>query len=300
MTAVDTKRVGIVGNPIAGRGAARGVVALVAARLEKRGHAVSVAWTEGAGDARRLAREIGPEVDCLIAAGGDGTLREVYAGAGDAAPLVPLALGTANMMARELGVPSDPDGLVALVESGTERRIDVGHVVETPFLAVLGVGFDGLVTRVIASQRRGALGYRGYVLPILRAALRYRRPHLQVALDDGPAEACGFAVVSKIRRYAGIMRISERARVDSGCFEVCLIEPAHAAHLMVVGPYALAGRLDRAPGVTLASARRVRVGCPDAAPVEVDGDYFGVTPVEATIEAGAARVLVPAASLGPG
>jgi YegS/Rv2252/BmrU family lipid kinase len=288
------KRVLIVGNPIAGRGAARPAVERLCTALRARGHAVDLVWTGGPGDAARLAAEHGPGRDAVVAAGGDGTLREVYTGVQDLAPLVPLALGTANMMARELAIPGDVERLVDLIEAGTERRIDVGRVGDACFLAVVGVGFDAMVTEVIARRRRGALGYRGYLLPILRAALRYRRPSLRVALDGRPPLACGFVIVSKIARYGGVMRLSDRARVDSGALEVCVVEPANACHLIFLAPFALTGTLHRAPGVRLESARTVRVEATEAVPVEVDGDYFGTTPLEIGIESGAARVLAPA------
>lgn len=270
------------------------------AGLQDRGHIVDVAWTERAGDASRLAAACARDVDCVIAAGGDGTFREVFAGVGDRASILPVPLGTGNMMARELGIPHDPAALIALIESGAERRIDVGRVGDTPFLAVASVGFDAMVTRVIATERRGALGYRGYLLPILRAAIRYRAPRLQVWLDDAEPIGCGFVIVTKVVRYGGIMRLSERARLDSGEFEVCLASPANAAHLMLLGPMALTGMLRHAPGLEMRPARRVRVDVErpvagDGVPVdvEVDGDHFGVTPIDVTIEEGAARVVAP-------
>ncbi len=290
-------RILLIGNPIAGRGSARAAVDGLVARLSRRGHAVDVCWTERPGHATALAAARRESADCVVSAGGDGTLREVYAGLAAAAPILPLPLGTGNMMSRELFVPADPERQIDLIESGAERRIDVGRVGGNPFLAVVGVGFDAMVTRVIGEERGEALGFRGYLLPILRAALRYRPPALRVSVDDGAPIDCGFVVVTKVRRYGGIMRISDTARLDSGELEVCLVAPASVPHLLLLGPMALTGTLRHAPGFEMRSARRVRIDVPDGhapAPAEVDGDFLGPTPIEIAIEPGGARVVAPA------
>src|SRR5881628_1790607 len=69
--------------------------------------------TAAAGDARRLAAEaVGEGFEVVVAAGGDGTLNEVLNGIGDApdgfdkARLGVLPLGTVNVFARELAIPT--------------------------------------------------------------------------------------------------------------------------------------------------------------------------------------------------
>jgi diacylglycerol kinase (ATP) len=271
-------RIVIIGNPISGRGAAGGVVRDLDRRLRGRGHALDVRWTVATGDAERLAATYGRDADRVVVAGGDGTLREVFAGLGDSARIVPMASGTANMLARELRIPKRRDALVALIEGDRERRVDVG--------------FDAIVTEAIARDRRGVLGYRAYWAPIWRIARHYRPPRLRVWLDDAAEPLrCGFMIASNVRHYGGIMRLSRRARVDSGEFEVCLASPASTAHLLALGPFALTGTLHRAPGFETRWATRVRVESEDggAVPVEVDGDSFGVTPIDVVLRPGVGR-----------
>src|SRR5205809_6453673 len=70
---------------------------------------ISLAGTQGPGDARRLAAEaVANGCDLIVAAGGDGTLNEVANGIGlSGVPLGILPLGTVNVFARELGIPRD-------------------------------------------------------------------------------------------------------------------------------------------------------------------------------------------------
>ncbi len=283
----------VVGNPVAGRGRGRRAARALAASLEARGHDVTCALTGEPGAARRQVAALDAGLDRIVAAGGDGTLNEIVNGlrAPAAIPLVPMPLGTANMMARELGVPRAPAALADWIERGQPRRVDLGRIGDRRFLSLAGAGFDALVTETLRGSRRGALGYRGYALPILSAIARYREPRLRVAVDDAPPVACGFVVVSHIGNYGGIFRVTPDATPDSGALEVCRFHRASVPHLAGAVPFALAGALARLPGIDHARGRRIRIESDAPAPVQVDGDYLGETPVTIELEPRAATLL---------
>jgi len=152
----------VVVNPIAGGGAAaRGAERLVRL-LEGRGHAVECFSTRSPQEAGEGVRKRESQgcLDCIVVAGGDGTVNDVVNGLEDPSriPLAHLAYGTANMLARELRIPRDPGALVSLVERGASRRIDLGRAGSRRFLLVASSGFDAMVTRAISRTRRGTLG----------------------------------------------------------------------------------------------------------------------------------------------
>jgi YegS/Rv2252/BmrU family lipid kinase len=294
-------RVLVIGNPAAGAGrAGRRAAALVRA-LEARGHAVDWRLTRAPGDARRLAAAGEGRADCIVAAGGDGTLNEVLNGLAEpsATPLAPMPLGTANMLARALGVPRDPEALARAVEGGARRRIDLCRADGTRFLAVAGVGFDALVTERVGARRHGRLGYRGYAVPILAALARYRPPRLSVRLDGGAPVAGGFLIASKLPNYGGVLRVAPAARLDAGRFEACLLREARVPDLLRAVVPAFRGRLAALRNVAFAEATHIRVDSESPAPVQLDGDYWGTTPVSFEVEPGVVPVVVPAAAAEP-
>jgi diacylglycerol kinase (ATP) len=292
----------VIGNPAAGHGAAGGRAARLVRALEARGHQVEWFATRAPGDARRQAAAREGGVDCIVTAGGDGTLNEVLNGLAEptATPLVPMALGTANMLAAALGLPAAPEALAEVVTSGILRRLDLGRVraedreagPTTRFASVAGVGFDALVTRTVGLRRRGPLGYRGYAAPILRTLARYRAPRLTVRLDGGTPLPCGFLIVSRVPNYGGIFRVAPDARPDDGLLHACLFAEASIPALVRIVAPALRGRLAGAPGVSVHRATRIRVDCEGSAAVQVDGDYWGPTPVELGLDVGGLAVLV--------
>jgi diacylglycerol kinase (ATP) len=287
-------RVMVIVNPISGRGAAPEASERLGEALRERGHRVERRVTRARGDAGRFAAEADRGFDRIVVAGGDGTLNEVLNGLPDPTrvPVAHLALGTANMLARDLALPRDPRGVAALLENGIVRRIDLGRIGKQRFLGNVGVGFDALVVERIGRMRRGALGYRSYLIPIARSLVSYRPPRLQARIDGGAPHACGFVIVSNLRNYGGLFRISDRARCDSGAFEVCLFERARVRDLLRGALAGFRGRIERQPGVLTCAARRIRVDG-EAAPVQVDGDSWGTTPIELEIEPAAASILAP-------
>src|SRR5204862_2064920 len=100
---------------------------------------VEVYLTTGGGDAKRRAGCLEADVDRLVVAGGDGTLNEVLNGPCDPSrtPIALLPMGTANVLARELGLPREPVEIAAMIDGGAIRRLDMGLVGERRFLMVV-------------------------------------------------------------------------------------------------------------------------------------------------------------------
>jgi len=113
----------------------------IVAGLERRGCAAVLHRAAAAADIERLAREAGQDCDIVVAAGGDGTINAVANGLALAPrdmPLAVLPLGTANVLAREIGLPRDPDRLAELIVTGAARPIWPGRIGDRLFLTCVG------------------------------------------------------------------------------------------------------------------------------------------------------------------
>jgi YegS/Rv2252/BmrU family lipid kinase len=287
----------VIANPVAGTGRGRARTDALIRALQTRGHAVERFATRAPGDARRCVAEAEGTVARIVAAGGDGTLNEIVNGLADpgGTPLVPLALGTANMLAGALGIPRAPAALADVVERGAIRRIDMGLAGATRFLGVAGVGFDAMVTEAVRRTRTGPLGYRGYALPILRTLRGYRAPRLRVRLDGGPEIPCGFAIVAKLANYGGLFAVTPDVAPDSGRLGVCLFRDASFPGLVRIVWPAWRGTLAARRDCVVATATHVEVASdePTPVPVQLDGDPWGHTPVELRITPAVVQMLVP-------
>ena len=121
-------RIMLIHNPAAGRG--RGRLQTTLARLRGLGSVPEVWATASRGEAEALARAaVERGYDLVVAAGGDGTVNEVVNGlAGSGLPLALLPLGTANVLAIEIGLDTAPDALAQTILRGTPTDVCLGRI----------------------------------------------------------------------------------------------------------------------------------------------------------------------------
>jgi len=285
----------LIGNPVAGRGRTVERVREFVGVLETLGHKVEVFLTTKAGDAAERAGSLSPDLDRLVIAGGDGTVNEVLNGLVEPSrtPLLHLPAGTANQLAFHLGLPANPKQLAHILVEGEIRMVDMGKVDGHRFLLQVSAGFDAMVTEVIHRSRTKTLGYRGYVLPIARALAGHSPTRVEILIDDEVRVAGTTIMVMKVRNYGRFFVFAEDARLDSGHFDVCVFRDGGIPAICL---YALAGLVRgvaRVPGVTRLTAHRIRIESSEPVPVQVDGTYFGTTPVDLELLASHVPVVVP-------
>lgn len=288
-----SSRILVIHNPTAGR-RSRWFLDAVLSRLRAAGCDVTTRATQRAGDGERLAREAAAEAfDVIVAAGGDGTINEVLNGlAGQKTPLGVIPVGTANVLAVELGFPESAEGLADMLRRGRTRRIYPGVVSGRRFATVAGVGFDAHVVANIRLGLKRWLGKGAYVWQYIAEIIRYR-PCIYRFDIDGIAYGAAAAVISNARFYAGRFVCTPDARLTDPCFHVCMFGTASRFAIVRYGLALLMGRLDRLADVTVVPGTRLRVADDSDAPVQADGDIVARLPVEIATVAEGIEVVAP-------
>jgi diacylglycerol kinase (ATP) len=124
-----------------------------------------------------LIREVAAAVDRVVIGGGDGTLNAAAPGLlATGLPLGIIPLGTANDLARTLGIPDDLQGAAAVIAGGKVRWIDLGEVNGHPFFNVASIGFGVDLTRALTRDAKRRWGALGYAIAGLRALGRLSMP----------------------------------------------------------------------------------------------------------------------------
>jgi diacylglycerol kinase (ATP) len=106
-----------------------------------------------------VIRAHGRSVDLVIVGGGDGTLNAAIAGVVDTQlPLGILLLGTANDLARTLGIPTNIDLACGTIAGREIKRIDVGWVNGYYFFNVASFGLSAEITDRLTKQAKRRWG----------------------------------------------------------------------------------------------------------------------------------------------
>jgi len=285
----------MVGNPAAGGGNAKRQIEKLAKILERQGHLVDIFMTQATGDARRWASRVKPETEITIVAGGDGTMNEVLNGLADPrhTPIALLPTGNANVLARELGIPFEPEGVAEMIDRGMVRKLDMGQLDDRRFILLVSAGFDAMVTETIQQSRKGPIGHLGYLVPLLKVIARYRAPELRITIDREQTVRGAMVVVSNVRNYGGIFTIADRAFCDSGYLDICIFPRGTIPALLRYALSALRGKVSSLAEVTYLTGKKIRIESEEPIAVEVDGDYWGTTPVVIEIKPACVPILVP-------
>jgi YegS/Rv2252/BmrU family lipid kinase len=287
------RRLLIIFNPVAGWRRRRRL-APVLAGVRARGCAIELRETGAPGDAERFAATADPEAfDLVVAAGGDGTVNETINGlASSGLPLALIPLGTANVLAAEIGLRTDPTAVADCVAEGEIRPIALGAANGRRFIVMAGAGFDAHVVARVSPRMKGWLSKGAYVLATLRELAAFGFPIYEVQADNTTWRAAS-VIVANGRHYAGRFVCAPKARLESESLQVCLFErPGRRAAVR----YALAlfsGRLPAAAGYRVIEARRVEVRGRPGEPLQGDGDVIGQLPATIEVLPGALALVHP-------
>jgi YegS/Rv2252/BmrU family lipid kinase len=250
------------------------------------------------------AQALDKGVDLVLAAGGDGTIRAVASAlAGSDVPLVILPIGTGNLLVRNLGLPNDLDAALAVLQSTTDRTLDLGYLrADDPdagehFVVMAGMGFDAAMMEDAPEQLKERLGWAAYVVSGARH-LTDRGFRVQLSLDDGPwlrRRARG-VLVGNVGRLQGGLQLLPDAEPDDGFLDVAVLGPRHLRDWAVLAWQVIRRRQDRA-GHRLETfrGRRVKVRTGHRQHRQLDGDVIDpATRLDAEIHPGVLRLRVPA------
>lgn len=287
---------------------ARGEKALqFRSRLSELGSGVRVLPTRGPGDARVLAADLAREgVDTVVAAGGDGTVNEVLNGLADVpgafenTRLAVIPLGTVNVFAKELGIPSGFDAAWQVIQQGHERRIDLPQATfvgsdgrpETRCFAILAGA--GLSTRAIAGvdwSQKKRFGPWAYLVAGIRAM---RPPHPKVAVTSASHSATGPIVeIGSGHYFGGRLELFPGTRLDDGRVGVTVVTRLDWSTLIGTGILMVLGRIRSSSVRQVFQTQHLQLSCAEPMGFHLDGDLVGTLPVSITVHPRALRIVVP-------
>ncbi|MGN6324532.1 diacylglycerol/lipid kinase family protein [Pseudolysinimonas sp.] len=257
--------------------------------------------------------------DLVIAAGGDGTIREVAeVVAGSSAALGLLPSGTGNLLARNLDLTlDDAEHAVTAAFEGEDRRIDLARArIRRPdgseetraFLVMAGVGLDADMLSSTDEELKARFGWVAYARALVTTLRHSNRINMWYRVDGGrPRRVYAHtAIVGNCGTLTANVLLLPTAAVDDGILDAVFIKPSNLRGwlqafrkvlwqngvLARIGGRRRTGSEVDAVNYVRASSLEVKLGAPER--IELDGDPMGdAVGFVAEVEHGGLVVRVP-------
>jgi diacylglycerol kinase (ATP) len=305
------KRALVVLNPTAAAGRAARELERLQPALPSKGIAAVVQTSMAAGHAVELARAGADSgtFEVIVAAGGDGTAREVASGVlGSTAPDTPVAVlpfGTGNDLAHVAGTASISVAWQAIA-AGVVQPMDAiavtceigGRTGTTHAMSFAAVGLAADVVRHTTPTVKRWFGPRlCYSVGFFRALARYRPVAATVECDGRRFDGDFLLICAGNTTHAGgqIMHLSPGADARDGELNLSLIRAATRLEVALQFIRLLRGTHIRHRRASYFLGRMTEVRTARPAEVQLDGDIVGLTPASFRILPGALRLVVGSA-----
>ena len=270
------------------------------------GQACALKPTTGPGAGRALAADAVREgFDTIVAAGGDGTLNEVLNGIGDEAEgfarvrLGVLPLGTANVFAKELGLPMEVGRAWQIIQSGRERTLDLaaaeftesGQPARRYFAQMAGAGLDARAIELVDWEQKKRFGAVAYVIAGIKA-IRGGLP--QIVATNGTQTCAGeLALIGNGRFYGGRFVLFPQADLGDGLLDVTIFPRVDWSTVVRCGWRVLTRQSPTAGTALHFQGKSIQLSCSSPAPFQVEGENVGHLPATFSIQPARLRVIAP-------
>jgi diacylglycerol kinase (ATP) len=280
-------------NPRARRGAEGAED--IAAGLREAGLDLIVELTEDPSTFDGLIRRHAAAVDRVIVAGGDGSINAAVQVLVDVGlPLAIVPVGTANNLARTVGVPLDPEGARATAAGASRRRVDLGRVNGRYFCTTASIGLSVTITERLSATTKRHLGPLAYVLTALRVVRRVHPFHADILWGGGVRHSRTVLImVGNGRHYGAALAVVHDATIDDARLDLYSLEVNHWWELVKLAPFLKSGTHVRRPEVELLRGRAFEVRTRRPMRIVLDGELGPETPARFEVVPQALEVFAP-------
>jgi diacylglycerol kinase (ATP) len=235
------------------------------------------------------------EVDMVVVGGGDGTMNAAALGVIETGlPLGVLPLGTANDLARTLGIPFDLNQAVDVIVAGRTRKIDLGLVNGQPFFNVASLGLAAELAQKLTGDIKRRYGRLGYALVAMRVLSRARPFSAVISSETESVRVKTLQIaVGNGRYYGGGNAVEKDAAIDDEHLDLYSLELQRAWKLAFMARSFRVGAHGAWREVRAVRAQEFDIRTRKPKPINADGEIVTHTPAHFSIRPGAVTVFAP-------
>jgi YegS/Rv2252/BmrU family lipid kinase len=233
--------------------------------------------------------------DLVAVGGGDGTMNAAAQGLMETGlPLGILPLGTANDLARTLGIAPDLATAARVIAAGRTRRIDLGMVNGHPFFNVASIGLSAELAQQLTGDIKRRFGRLGYALVAIRVLARARPFSARIVSEEGSARVRTLQIaVGNGRYYGGGNAVEATASIDDQHLDLYSLELRRAWKLALMARSFRYGEHGAWEEVRAIRAKEFDIRTRRPRAVNADGEIVTHTPAHFTLRENAVTVFTP-------
>ena len=252
---------------------------------------------------RKAVRE---NVDLVLGAGGDGTIRVICSGlAGTGIPLGVIPAGTSNLLARNIGIPLDEAAALSVAFDGQNKAIDLVKITvdgqnSDHFAVMAGIGLDAKIMQGTNPDLKKTVGSAAY---FVSAAQNAKHPALQASIElDGKLalrRRAHVIVVGNVGSLAANIPLIPNAKPDDGLLNVIVASPRRLRDWVRLTTRVVTRRHKPDPQLVLLTGKTVKITVDHSDRYQMDGDPAGeCRSLEAEVQPGVLTLRVPRPTRG--
>lgn len=249
----------------------------------------------------RVRQAVRSGFDLIVAAGGDGTVSAVAQGVvGTAAALGIVPLGTTNVLARELSMPTGLERSLAVLAGGCRLcKIDAMEVNGRHYFTQVGVGIDAFMIRDTSTELKRRFGKAAYLWHALTRLIGFQPRRFTITVDGKPTRMSASQVLVANCGMLGQppFRWGPDISPYDGHLDLCVVRARTAAHYLQLGFDVVLGRHGTNSSVKyFRIGREVTIATKNPLPAQADGEIVGETPTTVRLIPRALQVVIPDSS----
>lgn len=233
------------------------------------------------------------KADRVVAVGGDGTLKLVAECLlHTETPIGIIPAGSANGMAKELGIPTDIEQALAILDEGYLQKIHVVKLNDEICIHLSDLGFNAyLVKKFDTLPQRGMWGY---AKATWHALWNHKRMDVQLKIkNETITSKAAMVAIANATMYGTGLKINPDGKLDDDLFEVVLVKDYSYMEILKIWITKLPFNPKK---IEVFQTAEVKISSKHKAHFQIDGEYIEkVNTVEAKILPAAITVVLPGA-----
>lgn len=263
------------------------------------GHSVTIYWTQTPEDVTNFAKDsVKNKVDIIIAAGGDGIINEIMPQLLNSdVKLGIIPAGTGNMIATNLGIPTDLNKACQLIINNNTKRIDIAQINERYFGFIAGCGIDAKIMNETTTEKKQKYGVWAYFLEGFKHSLNVSPYFVKLRLDNKKiirTKAVAVMFVNGGSILGSLFTIAPNAQLDDGKLHIVVLSPKTILdYLLLFFELIFQKSLNRNFKIKHYRAKTAELTTSPNVMMQADGDVIENTPATITIIPSAIEVFIP-------